>query len=43
MLIKIQAGNPAVHGEEERDMVRNNRRSVADRLPRLNIILMNVG
>jgi len=41
-IIKIQAGNPAVHGGEERDTVRNNRRSVADRLPTPNATRMNV-
>ncbi|WP_248910342.1 hypothetical protein [Halocatena marina] len=40
--IRIQAGNFAVHGGEERDMVRNNRRSVADRLPLPNATYMNV-
>jgi hypothetical protein len=42
-LIKIQAGNPAVHGGEERDRVRNNRRTMAERLPILNGTCMNVG
>jgi len=29
-LIQIQAGNPVVHDGEERDMVRTNRRTMAD-------------
>ena len=28
--IQIQAGNPVVHDGEERDMVRTNRRTMAD-------------
>ena len=32
-VVKIQAGNPAVHGGEERDTMRNNRRTMAERLP----------
>jgi hypothetical protein len=38
----LQAGNPAVYRGEERDTVRNNRRSVADRLPTPDATYMNV-
>ncbi len=41
-VIFLQAGNPAVYRGEERDTVRNNRRSVADRLPTPNATYMNV-
>jgi hypothetical protein len=41
--IKIQAGNPAVYGGEERDTERINRRAMADRLPIPNVIYMNAG
>jgi REP element-mobilizing transposase RayT len=41
--IKIQAGNPAVYGGEERDTGRINRRAMADRLPIPNVIYMNSG
>ena len=42
LFIFLQAGNPAVNGGEERDTVRNNHRSVADRLPTPNVININV-
>jgi len=41
-IIFLQVGNPAVYRGEERDTVRNNRRSVADRLPTPNATYMNV-
>jgi len=42
IIIKIQAGNPTVYRGEERDTARNNRRSMADRLPTPNVTYMNV-
>lgn len=38
----MQAGNLAVYGGEERDTVRNNRRTMADRLPTPDVTYMNV-